>query len=89
MLNELFTGSDSIEMDDANHARFGAARKALQNGLEERLQGHAVRHRTSDGPGSGILVLFAAMLFVATAVAFTDLYATSIERAWCPPPASC
>src|SRR5690606_7048828 len=34
MLAELFSGSNSIEMDDANHVRFGAARKALQDGLE-------------------------------------------------------
>jgi hypothetical protein len=30
MLTALFSGSNSIEMDDANHARFGAARKALE-----------------------------------------------------------
>ncbi len=39
MLTELFTGSNTIEMDDANHVRFGAARKALQDESRRRLQG--------------------------------------------------
>ncbi len=80
MLAALFTGSNSIEMDDANHARFGAARKALQDALEDAYKGRLFA-RNLGWAWVGILVLIAAMLFVGTLVAWTDLYMTSFERA--------
>ena len=39
MLTALFAGSDSIEMDKANHTYFGAARKALQENLQDAYLG--------------------------------------------------
>jgi len=80
MLSALFTGSNSIEMDDANHARFGAARKALQDGLEDAHKGRLFA-RNLEWAWVGLLVLVTAMLFVATTVAFSDLYLTPFERA--------
>jgi uncharacterized membrane protein len=79
MLTELFAGSNSIEMDDANHVRFGAARKALQDGLEAAFKG-GMFARNLEWAWVGLLVLIAAMLFIATTVAFSDLYMTSFER---------
>jgi uncharacterized membrane protein YgcG len=80
MLTELFTGSNSIEMDDANHVRFGAARKALRDGLEADYKGRLFA-RNLEWAWVGILVLVTAMLFIATTIAWSDLYMTSFERA--------
>jgi uncharacterized membrane protein YgcG len=79
MLTQLFTGSDSIEMDDANHARFGAARKALQDALEDAYKG-TMFARNLEWAWVGLLVLTTASLVIATTVAFTDLYVTPFER---------
>jgi uncharacterized membrane protein YgcG len=79
MLDELFKGSNSIEMDDANHARFGAAREALQKKLEDAYKGGLFVGNLA-WAWVGIPLVVAAMLLVATAVAFSDLYMTSFER---------
>jgi hypothetical protein len=79
MLSELFAGSNSILMDDANHVRFGAARKALQQKLEGAYKGTLFVGNLT-WAWIGIAVVVAAMLLIATAVAFSDLYMTAFER---------
>ncbi len=79
MLTELFKGSDTIEMNDANHVRFGAARTALEQKLEDAYKG-GLFVRNLGWAWAGILVMIAAMLLVATGVALSDLYLTSFER---------
>jgi len=79
MLDALFRGGESIEMDNANHARFSAASKALQEHLERDYKGKLFL-RNFAWAWIGLLVLLAAMLFVGTVVAWTDLYVTPFER---------
>ena len=79
MLAELFTGSDTIEMDNANHERFGAARTALRKGLDDAFAGRLFV-RNLGWAWLGIAGLFAAMLLVAAAVALSDFYTTTAER---------
>jgi len=79
MLDELFSGGDSLEMDNANHARFGAASKALGENLEKSHKGKLfVSNREWAWVGLGALL--AAMLLIGTVVAWSDLYVTSFER---------
>ena len=79
MLSALFAGSDRIEMDDANHARFGAARTALKEGLDDTYEGKLFA-RNLGWAWLGIALLFTAMLFVAAAIALSDFYTTPAER---------
>ncbi len=80
MLAALFADSDTIEMDNKNHARFSAARAALKAGLDEAYKGETFV-RNLGWAWMGLALVLAAMLFVATAVAFSDFYAASVERA--------
>ena len=80
MLAALFTGGDSIEMDNANHERFGAARTALKKELDTAFAGKLFV-RNLGWAWLGIAGLFAAMLLVAAAIALSDFYATTGERA--------
>jgi uncharacterized membrane protein YgcG len=79
MLSALFAGSDRIEMDDANRARFGAARTARKEGLDDAYEGKLFA-RNLGWAWLGIALLFTAMLFVATAIALSDFYTTPAER---------
>jgi hypothetical protein len=80
MLDKLFGGGDSIEMDNANHAYFGAASKALEAGLKGSHEGYLfVRNR--HWAWIGLVALLAAMLFVAAAIGLSDFYLTQFERA--------
>jgi uncharacterized membrane protein YgcG len=79
MLAALFAGSNTIEMDNANHAYFGAARTALQKGLEDAYK-DTMFVRNLGWAWLGIAMLFAGMLFVASAIALSDFYTTSAER---------
>ena len=79
MLGELFLGSGTIEMDDANHERFGAARSALQSKLAEAYK-DTLFVKNYSWAWLGILVTVAAMLLVACAIAVSDFYTTSLER---------
>jgi uncharacterized membrane protein YgcG len=79
MLDKLFTGGDSLELDNANHARFSAASKALEEGLKGSHEGYLfVRNR--EWAWVGLVVLAAAMLIVASAIALSDFYLTPFER---------
>lgn len=80
MLAALFAGSSSIEMDDANHERFGAARTALKKELDDAFAGKLFV-RNLGWAWLGIAALFAAMLVAASAIALSDFYATAAERA--------
>lgn len=80
MLANLFAGGNSLEMDNANHVRFGAASKALEDHLEDSYKGKLFL-RNREWAWVGILVVIAAMLFIAAAVAWSDLYVTPFERA--------
>lgn len=79
MLRQLFSASDHIEMEKANHAVFAAAQKALKDGLQEAYLGKTFQ--TNKGwAWAGLLLLVTAMLLVAVAVALTDPYAD--KNAW-------
>ncbi len=80
MLAELFLGAGTIEMDDANHERFGAAQSALREKLADAYKDRLFVKNLS-WAWLGIVVMIAAMLLVACAIAFTDFYATQLERA--------
>ena len=80
MLDKLFSGGDSLELDNANHARFSAASKALEAGLKGSHEGYLfVRNR--QWAWTGLVALFAAMVFVAAAIGLSDFYLTGFERA--------
>ncbi|HTU13297.1 MAG TPA: DUF2207 domain-containing protein [Allosphingosinicella sp.] len=80
MLDALFTGSNSLEMDKANHSYFGAARKALQEELQEAYQGRLFL-KNLGWAWVGIMLLEAAILFVGMMIALSDIYAGTGERA--------
>jgi hypothetical protein len=79
MLRALFSGGDSIEMDKANHARFGAARDALKERLQEAYLGPLFL-RNHGWAWVGVILLLAAILFVGSVIAFADIYADIGER---------
>jgi uncharacterized membrane protein YgcG len=79
MISALFAGSDTIEMDNKNHARFGLARKALSDGLEDAYK-DSTFVRNQSWAWMGVALVFTAMLLVATAIAASDFYSTSAER---------
>ena len=79
MLQALFSGGDSIEMDKANHAIFGAARDALKEKLQEAYLGPLFL-RNHGWAWVGVVLMLAAMLFVGSVVAFADIYAELGER---------
>ncbi|HYI64736.1 MAG TPA: DUF2207 domain-containing protein [Allosphingosinicella sp.] len=73
MLARLFGGGASILMDKANHATFRAAQSGLQEGLEGAYLGKLFL--TNKGwAWVGLVLMLAAMLFVATIVAAIDPY---------------
>ncbi|MGQ0660878.1 DUF2207 domain-containing protein [Sphingosinicella sp.] len=74
MLNALFVGGDSIEMDRANHATFRAAQSALQSDYDARHKGNlflANLHWSI----VGFMLLPAAMLAIGAAIVAVDPYA--------------
>lgn len=79
MLSSLFAGGDSIEMDNANHARFSAAQDSLKRMLESAHKGKTFKQNL-EWAWAGFAFLFMAMLLVAGTVAWTDLYTTALER---------
>jgi uncharacterized membrane protein YgcG len=80
MIGALFAGSNSIEMDDANHVRFGAARDALKKELDDAYA-NGMFVRNLGWAFFGLAMLVAAMLVVAVAIAWSDFYTTLAERA--------
>jgi uncharacterized membrane protein YgcG len=80
MLNELFSGGSSIEMDKSNHIYFGAARKALQENLQDAYLGRLFL-KNLGWAWVGIMFLLAAILFVGMMIALADIYAGAGERA--------
>ena len=81
MVTELFTGSDSIEMDDKNYERFQAAQKALSDGLEETYKDKTFV-KNLGWAWMGLLLFFASMALILTVIAFSDFYATTMECAF-------
>jgi predicted membrane protein DUF2207 len=79
MLHALFSSGDSIEMDKANHAVFGAARDALKERLKEAYLGPLFL-RNQGWAWVGVVLMLAAMLFVGAVIAFGDIYAELGER---------
>ena len=79
MISGLFAGSDTIEMDNKNHARFSLARTALSEGLEEAYK-DTTFVRNQGWAWMGMALVFTAMLLVATAIAWSDFYSTPAER---------
>ncbi len=74
MLNALFAGGDSIEMDKANHVRFAAAQTELQKDYDARHKGNlflANMHWSI----VGLMLLPAAMLAVGAGIVAVDPYA--------------
>jgi uncharacterized membrane protein YgcG len=80
MLNALFAGNNSLEMDKANHLYFGNARKALQDNLQDTYLGKLFL-KNLGWAWVGIMFLLAAILFVGMAIALSDIYAGAGERA--------
>ncbi|HYD14040.1 MAG TPA: DUF2207 domain-containing protein [Allosphingosinicella sp.] len=80
MLAALFAGEDSLEMDKKNHKYFGAARKALQEHLQEAYQGRLFL-RNYGWAWVGMMFLLAALLFVGMVIALSDIYAVTGEKA--------
>jgi hypothetical protein len=71
MLGSLFGAGDAIEMDKANHATFSAAQKNLREGLEAAYLGKLFL--TNKGwAWVGLILMLAAMLFVATFIGMVD-----------------
>jgi hypothetical protein len=81
MLTALFTGHDSIEMDQKNHVTFQAARTALSEGLESAYKDKTFV-RNLGWAWMGLLLLFAAIALVLAVIAFSDFYATTLECAF-------
>ncbi|WP_305095874.1 DUF2207 domain-containing protein [Croceibacterium aestuarii] len=79
MLTELFAGSDTIEMDNENHARFSAAGSALQEGLEAAYKGVTFRRNLS-WAWAGLGLLLVSMGLVAATIAVSDTLARYGER---------
>jgi hypothetical protein len=79
MLRALFSGSDTVEMDNANHAVFGAARDALKERLQEAYLGPLFL-RNHGWAWVGLQLMLAAMLFVGAVMALADIYAELGER---------
>jgi uncharacterized membrane protein YgcG len=80
MLDALFAGGDSIEMDKSNHTYFGAARKALQENLQEAYQGRLFL-KNLGWAWVGMVLMLAAVLFVGMVLSLSDPYANFGERA--------
>lgn len=80
MLGALFAGADTIEMDKANHVAFGAARKALQENLQDAYLGKTFL-KNLGWAWVGIMFLLAALLFTGMMIALSDIYAGVGERA--------
>jgi uncharacterized membrane protein YgcG len=80
MLTALFAGGDSLEMDKANHSYFGAARKALEENLQEAYLGRLFL-KNLGWAWVGMMFLLAALLFVGMTIALSDIYAGLGERA--------
>jgi hypothetical protein len=79
MLHALFSRGDSIEMDKANHAVFGAARDGLKAKLEEAYLGPLFL-KNQGWAWVGVVLMLAGMLFVGSVIAFGDIYAELGER---------
>lgn len=80
MLEGLFLGGPSIEMDKSNHVAFGAAKEALKDGLEAAYLGKLFL-RNLGWAWVGLVLMLAAILFVATVDAAVDPYAELGELA--------
>lgn len=80
MLDGLFSGGDTIEMDKSNHTYFGKARKNLQEELQEAYLGRLFL-KNLGWAWVGLMFVQAAILFVGMVIAFADIYAGVGERA--------
>ena len=80
MLDALFAGSNTLEMDRSNHLYFGNARKALQENLQDAYLGRFFL-KNLGWAWVGIMFLLAAILFVGMMIALSDIYAGAGERA--------
>jgi uncharacterized membrane protein YgcG len=82
MLSRLFSRGNHVDMDKENHAVFSAAQKGLEEGLDEAYLGNSF-HTNKGWAWAGLLLIVAAMLFVAVATALADPYAD--KNAWFAP----
>jgi uncharacterized membrane protein YgcG len=74
MLRKLFSGGDSIEMDNDNHTTFSLAQTALREGLQDAYLDKTF-HLNKGWAWAGLVLMLKAMLFVAAVLAMTDPYA--------------
>jgi uncharacterized membrane protein YgcG len=74
MLNALFVGGDSIEMERANHVTFRAAQSALQSDFDARHKGNLFLANVHWSI-VGFMLLPAAMLAVGAGIMLVDPYA--------------
>jgi uncharacterized membrane protein YgcG len=73
MLNALFLGGSSIDMDRANHVRFRAAQTALQSDFDARHKGNLYLANVHWSI-VGFMLLPAAMLAVGAGIIYSDPY---------------
>jgi uncharacterized membrane protein YgcG len=67
MLRELASSGESIVMEQKNHAKFSAAKKALNEAFKTRFEGKLF-HRNWGWALAGVVVLLAALWLTAAAV---------------------
>jgi hypothetical protein len=77
VLPELGQVGETIEMKQANHARFSAAKKALADNLKTRYEG-TMFARNTGWAAAGVLIVAAAIWMAAVAV----VAATGGANAW-------
>jgi uncharacterized membrane protein YgcG len=77
-LAQLVTTGGTIEMKQANHAKFSSARKALEKVLKKRFEG-VMFHRNYGWAAAGLAVLVTALWLSAAAVSLSTGIGSPLE----------
>jgi uncharacterized membrane protein YgcG len=77
-LSNLIAAGETIEMKQANHAKFSSAKKALGDHLKERFEG-TMFHRNTGWAFAGMAVFIAALWLSAAAVSLSSGIASTFE----------
>ena len=82
MMSKIFASSDSVVMEQKNHATFGAAKTALQKGLAELYEGTMFK-RNLGWSGFGLLLVLLGLWFPAALTVAVN--STLFEMGWATP----
>ncbi|TMJ12317.1 MAG: DUF2207 domain-containing protein [Alphaproteobacteria bacterium] len=82
MLRKLFSGGDSIKMENEHHTTFALAQAALKEGLQNAYLDKTF-HLNKGWAWAGLLLVGGAMLLVGLVIALTDPFAA--DGAWGAP----